>query len=71
MSVCPFFIAVIDVISSGSDVPMAIIVIPITVSDIPIPCAINITFSIVRYPPRYRSPEPIATSPSARGIDDF
>ena len=28
MSVCPFFIAVIDVISSGSDVPMATMVIP-------------------------------------------
>ena len=71
MSVCPFFIAVIDVISSGSDVPIATMVIPITVSDIPIPCAINTTFSIVRYPPRYRSPEPIATSPTAFGIDDF
>jgi len=60
MSVWPFFIAVIDVTSSGSDVPIATMVIPITVSDIPIPCAINTTFSIVRYPPRYRSPEPIA-----------
>ena len=71
MSVCPFFIAVIDVISSGSDVPIATMVIPITVSDIPMPCAINTTFSIVRYPPKYRSPEPIATSPTAFGIDDF
>jgi len=71
MSVCPFFIAVIDVISSGSDVPMATMVIPITVSDIPMPCAINTTFSIVRYPPRYRSPEPMATNPSARGTDYF
>ena len=71
MSVWPFFIAVIDVTSSGSDVPMAIMVIPITVSDIPMPCAINTTFSIVRYPPRYRSPEPIATSQTAFGIDDF
>jgi len=71
MSVCPFYFAVIDVTSSGSDVPMATMVIPITVSDIPIPCAINTTFSIVRYPPRYRSPEPIATNPNARGTDDF
>ena len=71
MSVCPFFIAVIDVTSSGSDVPMATMVIPITVSDIPMPCAINTTFSIVRYPPRYRSPEPIAISPAARGTDHF
>ena len=47
MSVCPFFIATIDVISSGSDVPMATMVIPATVSDIPMPCAIDITFSIV------------------------
>jgi len=52
-------------------VPIATMVIPITVSDIPIPCAINTTFSIVRYPPRYRSPEPIATNPSARGTDVF
>jgi len=52
-------------------VPIATMVIPITVSDIPMPCAINTTFSIVRYPPRYRSPEPIATSPTAFGIDDF
>ena len=50
---------------------MATMVIPITVSDIPMPCAINTTFSIVRYPPRYRSPEPMATSPTARGTDDF
>ena len=71
MSVCPFFIAVIDVISSGSDVPMATMVIPITVSDIPMPCAINTTFSIVRYHPRYRRPEPMVTSPTAFGIDDF
>jgi len=47
MSVCPFFIATIDVTSSGSDVPMATMVIPATVSDIPMPCAIDITFSIV------------------------
>ena len=58
-------------ISSGSDVPIATMVIPITVSDILIPCAINTTFSIVRYPPRYRSPEPMATSQTAFGIDDF
>ena len=41
MSVCPFLIAITEVISSGSDVPMAIIVIPITVSDIPRFSAIN------------------------------
>jgi len=44
------------VTSSGSDVPMATMVIPITVSDIPMPCAIDITFSIVRSPPKYRRP---------------
>ena len=46
MSVCPFFIAVIDVTSSGSDVPMATMVIPATVSDIPMPCAIDIHFQL-------------------------
>ena len=50
---------------------MATMVIPITVSDIPIPCAINTTFSIVRYPTRYRSPEPKATSQTAFVTDDF
>jgi len=50
---------------------MATMVIPITVSDIPMPCAIDITFSIVRSPPKYRRPEPIAINPTARGTDDF
>ena len=51
--------------------PIATMVIPATVSDIPMPCAIDITFSTVTTPPRYRSPEPIATNPTARGIDDL
>nr|AIF22238.1 hypothetical protein [uncultured marine thaumarchaeote SAT1000_09_A04] len=71
MSVCPFLIAITDVISSGSEVPMAIMVIPITVSDIPRFSAINTALSTVRKPPKYRSAAPTTISAIALGTGVF
>jgi hypothetical protein len=49
MSVCPFLIAITEVTSSGSEVPMAMMVIPITVSDIPRPAGVGLVIAYAAY----------------------
>ena len=63
MSVCPFLIAIIEVISSGKEVPIAMTVIPIILSDRPNDCARITAFSIVSQAPTPSSATPIPISP--------
>ena len=49
----PFLNAIMEVTSSGSDVPIATITIPITVVDMPKPSAIPIEPLIVSIPPTH------------------
>ena len=53
-SVSPFLVAWRHVISSGSDVPIATIVIPINFSERPIDLAINLAPSTVKSPPYFK-----------------
>lgn len=65
MLVDSFFIAIIDVTNSGRDVPIAIIVVPITVSEILNLFANFILLSTTKFPPYFNSTIPITT----RNID--
>ena len=62
ISWCPFLIAMTEVINSGSDVPIAIIVRPIILSEIPNDSAIATALSTVKMAPAHNSPIPNATS---------
>jgi len=63
MSMWPFRIAITEVINSGSDVPIAITVIPIIRSEIPNDSAKITALSIVSIAPTYNNPIPIAIKP--------
>ena len=67
MSVCFFAIAIMDVINSGRDVPIATITTPITSWDNPKVSAIFTAPSTVRWPPRNSSITPAAIRPNDWG----
>ena len=63
ISVCPLRIAIIEVINSGKEVPIAITVNPIIFSDKPNSVAITTALSTVSIAPIYNTTIPIPISP--------
>ena len=64
ISAWPFLIAIIDVISSGSDVPIAITVNPIIFSDNPNSVAKTTALSTVSIAPTYKRTTPTPINPA-------
>ena len=65
----PFRVAVIEVINSGSAVPMPTIVRPMTLSGIPICCPISVALSTAKSAPNLRAINPKTMNRSDFGND--